>query len=53
MSGKVIGAIYEFETGVEKNNGIPSTAWIAMGTDLENTEKAPAGMTFLIMQHIH
>lgn len=41
MSGKVIGAIYEFETGVEKNNGIPSTAWIAMGTDLENTEKAP------------
>ena len=41
MSGKMMGTMYEWETGVKKNDGIPSTAWIAMGTDLNNTEKAP------------
>lgn len=41
MSGKVMKVMYERETGVEKSNGVPSTDWIAMGTTLDNTEKAP------------
>ena len=38
---KMILGYFEYKTGNDLDNGVPSVMWIAMGTDLENRDRAP------------